>query len=183
MRGRGEPGRSVTACSTSGMTIRISKAAKLAPGRVGAAAPAGRDRNRFPILSPELRIPATIAVWHPPGTDQLKLQRHFVILRKSLRHYGYAKVITMRTVVAGPDCLAATTVQAPARWAGRKGNSSKQTSCEPLSLHTPDWWDELRMLGKTAPYQVCMLTATSVEAGAVTLTSNAYRAGSGAVIT
>ena len=79
--------------------------------------------------------------------------------------------------------MAATTVQAPARWAGRKGNSSKQTSCEPLSLHTPDWWDELRMLGKTAPYQVCMLTATSMEAGAATVTSKLYRAGSGAVIT
>jgi hypothetical protein len=39
------------------------------------------------------------------------------------------------------------------------------------------------MLGKTAPYQVCMLTATSMEAGAVTLTSKLYRAGSGAVIT
>ena len=79
--------------------------------------------------------------------------------------------------------MAATTVQAPARWAGRKGNSSKQISCEPLSLHAPDWWDELRMLGKTAPYQVCMLTATSMEAGAATVTSKLYRAGSGAVIT
>lgn len=79
--------------------------------------------------------------------------------------------------------MAATTVQAPARWAGRKGNSSEQTSCGPRSLHTPDWRDELRMLGKTAPYQVRMLTATSTEAGAETLTSNAYRAGSGAVIT
>jgi|SRR5580693_2542444 hypothetical protein len=39
------------------------------------------------------------------------------------------------------------------------------------------------MLGKIAPYQVCMLTATSMDAGAVTLTSNPYRAGSGAVIT
>jgi hypothetical protein len=39
------------------------------------------------------------------------------------------------------------------------------------------------MLGKTAPYQVCMLTATSMEAGAVTLISNGYRAGSGAMIT
>ena len=39
------------------------------------------------------------------------------------------------------------------------------------------------MLGKTAPYQVCMLTATSMEAGAATLTSKLYRAGSGAVIT
>ena len=77
----------------------------------------------------------------------------------------------------------ATTVQAPARWAGSRGSSSKQTSCELLSLHTSDWWDELRMLGKAAPYQVCMLTATSMEAGAETLTSNPYRAGSGAVIT
>lgn len=77
----------------------------------------------------------------------------------------------------------ATTVQAPARWAGSRGSSSKQTSCEPLSLHMSDWWDELRMLGKAAPYQVCMLTATSMEAGAETLTSNPYRAGSGAVIT
>jgi hypothetical protein len=79
--------------------------------------------------------------------------------------------------------LAATTVQAPARWAGRKGNSSKQISSESLSLHTSGWWDELRMLGRTAPYQVCMLTATSMEAGAATLTWNPYRAGSGAVIT
>lgn len=39
------------------------------------------------------------------------------------------------------------------------------------------------MLGKIAPYQVRMLTATSMEAGAVTLTSNPYREGSGAVIT
>ncbi len=39
------------------------------------------------------------------------------------------------------------------------------------------------MLGKTAPYQVCMLTATSTDAGAVTPTSKPYRAGSGAVIT
>jgi hypothetical protein len=39
------------------------------------------------------------------------------------------------------------------------------------------------MLGKTAPYQVRMLTATAMEAGAVTLTSNPYRAGSGAMIT
>jgi hypothetical protein len=45
----------------------------------------------------------------------LVLQRHFVILPKSLWRYGYAKVITMRTIAAGPDCLAATTVQAPAR--------------------------------------------------------------------
>ena len=79
--------------------------------------------------------------------------------------------------------MATATVQAPARWAGSRGNSSEQISREPLSLHTSDWWDELRMLGKTAPYQVCMLTATSMEAGAVTLTSNPYRAGSGAVIT
>lgn len=43
-------------------------------------------------------------------------------------------------------------------------------------------WDELRMLGRTAPYQVYMLTVTSMEAGAATLTSNGYRAGSGAVI-
>jgi hypothetical protein len=92
-------------------------------------------------------------------------------------------VITMRTVVAGPDCLAATTVQAPERWAGSRGNRSKQISSESLSLHTSGWRDELRMLGKTAPYQVCMLTATSMEAGASTLTSNPYRAGSGAVIT
>lgn len=79
--------------------------------------------------------------------------------------------------------MAATTVQAPARWAGSRGNSSKQVSSEPLSLHTSDWWDEARMLGKIAPYQVCMLTVTPMEAGAVTLTSNPYRAGSGAVIT
>ena len=79
--------------------------------------------------------------------------------------------------------MAAITVQAPARWAGSRGNSSKQISSEPRCLHTSDWRDELRMLGKTAPYQVCMLTATSMEAGAVTLTSNPYRAGSGAVIT
>ena len=79
--------------------------------------------------------------------------------------------------------MAATTVQAPARWAGRKGNSSKQISSGPLRLHTPGGRDELRMLWKTAPYQVCMLTATSMEAGAVTLTSKLYRAGSGAVIT
>jgi hypothetical protein len=115
--------------------------------------------------------------------QRLVLQRHFVTVRKSLRHYGYAKVITMRTIAAGPDCLAATTVQAPARWAGRKGNSSKQVSSEPLSLHASDCWDELRMLGKTAPYQVFMLTATSMEAGAATLTLKLYRAGSGAVIT
>ena len=38
------------------------------------------------------------------------------------------------------------------------------------------------MLGKMAPYHVRMLTLTSTEAGAVTVTSNAYRAGSGAVI-
>jgi hypothetical protein len=106
-----------------------------------------------------------------------------VILCRSLWRYGFANVITMRTVVAGPDCLAATTVQAPARWAGSRGNSSKQISSEALRLHTCDWWDELRMLGRTAPYQVCMLTATSMEAGAVRLTSNPYRAGSGAVIT
>src|ERR1700751_4318853 len=37
------------------------------------------------------------------------------------------------------------------------------------------------MLGKMAPYQVRMLTLTSTETGAVTATSNAYRAGSGAV--
>ena len=79
--------------------------------------------------------------------------------------------------------MAATTVQAPARWAGSRGNSSKQIFSEPLSLHTSGWRDELRMLGRTAPYQVCMLTATSMEAGAVTLTSKLYRAGSGAVIT
>ena len=79
--------------------------------------------------------------------------------------------------------MPATTVQAPARWAGSRGNSSKQISSELLSLHTSGWWDELRMLGRTAPYQVCMLTATSMEAGAATLTSNGYRAGSGAVIT
>src|SRR5579862_7429226 len=38
------------------------------------------------------------------------------------------------------------------------------------------------MLGRMAPYQVRMLTPTSTETGAVTATSNAYRAGSGAVI-
>jgi hypothetical protein len=47
----------------------------------------------------------------------------------------------------------------------------------------PDWWDEMRMLGKTAPYQVRILTATSADARAVTRTSNAYLAGLGAVIT
>jgi hypothetical protein len=109
-------------------------------------------------------------------------QRHFVTMRKRLWRYGFANVITMRTVAAGPDCLAATTVQTPARWAGRKGNSSTQISSEPVSLHTPGWRDEVRMLGRSAPYQVCMRTATSMEAGAVTLTSNPYRAGSGAVI-
>lgn len=38
------------------------------------------------------------------------------------------------------------------------------------------------MLGKTAPYHVRILTLTSTETGAVTVTLNPYRAGSGAVI-
>jgi len=100
-----------------------------------------------------------------------------------LRRYGLANVMAMRTVVAGPDGFAAITVQAPARWAGSSGKCSEQTSCEPLRLHAPDWWDEMRMFEKTAPYQVRILTATSVDARAVTLTSNPYLAGLGALIT
>ena len=106
-----------------------------------------------------------------------------IVFRRRLRRYGLANVMAMRTVVAGPDGFAAITVQAPARWAGSSGKCSEQTSCEPLRLHTPDWWDEMRTLGKTAPYQVRIVTATSVVARAVTLTSNAYLAGLGAVIT
>src|ERR1700685_125588 len=88
----------------------------------------------------------------------------------------------MRIVAAGPDGLATTTVQRPARWAGRNGNLSKQTSSERRSWHALASWEELRMLGRMAPYQVRMLTPTSTETGAVTVTSNGYRAGSGAVI-
>jgi hypothetical protein len=38
------------------------------------------------------------------------------------------------------------------------------------------------MLGNIAPYQVRMLTPTSAAAGALTVTSNPYFAGDGAVI-
>jgi hypothetical protein len=110
-------------------------------------------------------------------------RRALMVFRRSLRRYGLANVMATRTVVAGPDGFAAITVQAPARWAGSSEKCSEQTSCEPLRLHSPAWWDERRMLGKTAPYQVRILTATSVDAPAVTLTSNAYLAGLGAVIT
>ena len=38
------------------------------------------------------------------------------------------------------------------------------------------------MLGNIAPYQVRMLTPTLADAGAITVTSNPYCAGDGAVI-
>lgn len=53
----------------------------------------------------------------------------------------------MRTVAAGPDRLAATTVQMPARWAGSNGKSSEQTFWESRALHQPAAWEETRMLG------------------------------------